>query len=57
MDVVGDPFILCVVDEAQGSFARPAEGTLGYKVFYLLRFNSKQVRLKNWDARDRLFLN
>lgn len=57
MDVVGCPCILCVVDEEQDFVARPAGGALGYKVFYLLRFNTKQVRLENWDERERLFLN
>jgi hypothetical protein len=57
MDVVGGSFILCAVDEEKISSQRSARNAHGYKIFYPLRFNTKQVRLKNWDARDRLFLN
>ena len=50
------PVHSCVVDEEQTSSQRSARNALGYKVFYPLRFNTKQVRLKNWDARERVFL-
>ena len=57
MVVVGGSFILCAVDEEQDFSAYSARDALGYKVFYPLRFNSKRVTLKNWDARERLFLD
>ena len=50
------PVHSCVVDEEKILSSAPRGTPFAYKLFYRLRFNTKEVRLKNWDARERVFL-